>query len=88
MAARKTDGGPQDVKEPDELPDALIDALGVEAQRRRYLKELALADADAVLELDDLLADDELADLTPEEREAALHDVRIWEESHAPDIEP
>jgi hypothetical protein len=34
------------------------------------------------------MADDELAELTPEEEAAVQHDVRIWEESHAPDIEP
>jgi hypothetical protein len=73
---------------PDELPDALIDALGVEAQRRRMLNELLLSGEDAAPELEDLMADDELAELTPEEEAAVQHDVRIWEESHAPDIEP
>jgi hypothetical protein len=74
--------------EPDELPDPLIDALGLEAQRRRMLHELLLSGEDAAPELEDLMADDELAELTPEEEAAVQHDVRIWEESHAPDIEP
>jgi hypothetical protein len=74
--------------EPDELPDALIEALGLEAQRREYLKRQMLSSADATPEMEDLLADDELVELTPEEEAAAMHDVRIWEESHAPDIEP
>jgi hypothetical protein len=75
-------------EEPDELPDALIDALGLEAQRRRMLNELLLSGEDAAPELEDLMADDELAELTPEEKAAVQHDMRIWEESHAPDVEP
>jgi hypothetical protein len=52
------------------------------------LNELLLSGEDAAPELEDLMADDELAELTPEEKAAVQHDMRIWEESHAPDVEP
>jgi hypothetical protein len=76
MAAKTTDSGPKDAAEPDELPDALIDALGLETQRRRALKELALSGVD--IDADMQAVDERIAEMMDEL--AATHD--------APDIEP
>jgi hypothetical protein len=63
--------GTQQDEEPDELPEALLDALGLEAQRREYLKRQMLWDANATPELEDLIADDEPVELRPGRKLAA-----------------
>ena len=67
MSGTQEDEGPQDTPESDDLPDALIEAMGLETARRAYLKELALPGEDASPELDGLPTPDELA--------AQLHDI-------------
>lgn len=68
--------GTQKDEEPDELPDALIETLGLEAQRRRALKELAMSGVD--IDADMQAVDERIAEMMDEL--AATHET--------PDIEP